>query len=88
MSQHYDGNVVGLWKPLSSIYNGKDEKDSQGIENIPNHLLDGFIDHWLDSNFDCADEVCGTTCKYCRNFWVEKIKPNVVSGGPKAVLKA
>ena len=69
MSEDFDGNVISLWKPLSSIYDGKTELKSKTDIDIPNKKLDGFIDKWMEGNgWECADQMCGTTCDYCARF--------------------
>lgn len=74
MSQHWDGNLLNLWKPLQTIYNGKNEFEQKLPTYIDNKKLDGFLDHWFNQNFECANELCGTTCKYCEKFMNERIK--------------
>lgn len=72
MSEKHDGNLVELWKPLESIYDLN--FDSKNVKFIDNSKLDGFIDHWSKNlNFRCDDELCGTTCTYCHDFY-EKVK--------------
>lgn len=69
MSESYDGNLLELWKPLSSIYDGKTELKSETDVNIPNKKLDGFINKWMDNDgWECENELCGTTCNYCEKF--------------------
>lgn len=69
MSESFDGNLLYLWKQLSSIYDGKDELKSETDVDIPNKKLDGFINKWMDGDgWECADQLCGTTCKYCEEF--------------------
>lgn len=69
MSESYDGNLLELWKPLSSIYDGKTELKSETDVNIPNKKLDGFINKWMNKDgWECENELCGTTCKYCEKF--------------------
>ena len=77
MNEKYEGNLLGLWKPLETIYNGKEESEQELIDNIPNEKLDGFINHWFDKNFECENQMCGTTCTYCRDFYNKKIKGEV-----------
>lgn len=74
MSQSYDGNLLELWKPLETIYNGQAEKDWKLAYDIPNKKLDGFIDHWFNGNgFECENEICGETCNYCRKWWLNNL---------------
>jgi len=69
MSEDFDNNIISLWKPLSSIYDGKTELKSKTDIDIPNKKLDGFIDKWMDGNgWECENELCGTTCHYCLDF--------------------
>ena len=69
MSESYDGNLLGLWKPLSSIYDGKTELKSKTDINIPNKKLDGFINKWMDGNgWECENHECGYSCRYCEQF--------------------
>lgn len=73
MSGSYEGNLLGLWKPLQSIFNGKTEKEVNGqlIDFIDNKKLNGFLDHWFkpEGGFECNDQLCGTTCDYCHDFY-------------------
>ena len=69
MSESYDGNLLGLWKPLSSIYDGKTELKSKTDIDIPNKKLDGFINKWMDGNgCECENHECGYSCRYCEQF--------------------
>lgn len=69
MSQNWEGNLLNLWKPLQTIYNGKNEFEEKLPIYIDNKKLDGFLDHWFDKNFECSNQLCGTTCKYCEDFY-------------------
>ena len=70
MSENFDGNLLELWKPLQTIRDGGDDTKFNHTENIPNKKLDGFLDHWFAGDgFECENELCGTTCKYCENWW-------------------
>ena len=77
MSGSYEGNLLGLWKPLQSIFNGKTEKEVNGqlIDFIDNKKLDGFLDHWFkpEEGFECNDQLCGMTCDYCHQFYQQMI---------------
>nr|DAM31505.1 MAG TPA: putative protease [Ackermannviridae sp.] len=69
MSESYNGNLLGLWKPLSSIYDGKTELKSKTDIDIPNKKLDGFINKWMDGNgWECENHECGYSCRYCEQF--------------------
>lgn len=69
MSETYDGNLLGLWKPLSSIYDGKTELKSKTDIDIPNKKLDGLINKWMDGNgWECENHECGYSCRYCEQF--------------------
>lgn len=70
MSMNYEGNLLGLWKPLETIFNGKNESEENLQDYIDNKSLDGFLDHWFDGEgFECENHLCGTDCKWCRNFY-------------------
>lgn len=72
MEQKYIGNLLELWKPLESI---RDEKmENFSIVNIPAQKLNGFIEHWSKNKFVCAEEVCGETCTYCKDYYNKYIK--------------
>lgn len=74
MSQNWEGNLLNLWKPLQTIYNGNLEFTEDLPIYIDNKKLDGFIDHWMDKNFICSDMLCGTDCTYCKDFFDKHIK--------------
>lgn len=67
LNESYDGNLLGLWKPLESIKDASVE--DVHFYDIPNKSLDGFISHWSQDKFVCDNEVCGQTCKYCEQFY-------------------
>lgn len=49
MSETYDGNLLGLWKPLSSIYDGKTELKSKQILIFQiRNLMDSSISGWME----------------------------------------
>lgn len=74
MSEKFDGNLLALWKPLETITNGVNELDHQHGTYIPCNKLDGFLDHWSKRRtFDCANEVCGTTCVLCEDWYNEHL---------------
>ena len=68
LNESFDGNLIELWKPLESIAENKDEKFT--VHNIPNKQLFGFIDKFTDEEHNCDYEVCGQTCRYCENFYL------------------
>lgn len=69
ITESFDDNLLGLWKPLETIYSSESENSFKQSVNISNKKLDGFIKHWSENpDFDCANEVCGTTCEYCKKF--------------------
>jgi len=74
MSQNWEGNLLNLWKPLQTIYNGNLEFTEDLPIDIPNKKLDGFIDHWLNQNWECSNFLCGKDCTYCQDFFNNKIK--------------
>ena len=59
--------------PMVSFENDKGEFEEEMPIYIDNKKLDGFLDHWFDKNFECANQLCGTTCKYCEDFLNKKI---------------
>ena len=67
LNESYDGNLLGLWKPLESIKDASVE--DVHFYDIRNKSLDGFISHWSQDKFVCDNEVCGQTCKYCEQFY-------------------
>lgn len=69
MSENFDANLLELWKPLETIYNGKKESQHEHQINIPNKKLDGFLDKWFKGDgWECENEMCGVTCDYCKKF--------------------
>ena len=74
MSETWNENLLALWKPLETIQSEESEVKFAHSENIPNSKLNGFISHWTnDLNFDCANEICGETCRYCHDFFDQNI---------------
>lgn len=74
MSETYSGNLLELWKPLETIYNGEKESSHAFEDYIETEKLDGFLDHWMVNNFECENEECGKTCNYCNNWFNEHLK--------------
>lgn len=72
MTENWEGNLLGLWKPLESITHEKDESFTS--YNIPNKALDNFINIWSKSYHDCDNEICGQTCQYCQRWYEEHVK--------------
>lgn len=68
MSEHFDGDLLELWKPLETIQK-KNENENVDYRIIDNNKLDGFINHWVVKGHDCSEEVCGETCNYCNKFY-------------------
>ena len=71
MKGSWEGNSLGLWKPLETIASGESELDHKFQDFIDNKKLDGFLDHWFkpEGGFECNDQLCGTTCTYCHDFY-------------------
>ena len=67
MTEDWNGNLLGLWKPLESITHEKDE--SFTAYNMPNKKLNNFIKHWAEGKADCDNEVCGQTCRFCEKWY-------------------
>lgn len=72
MTENWDGNLLGLWKPLESITHEKDE--SFAAYNLPNKKLANFIKNWAIAKKDCDNEVCGQTCRFCENWYEMQFK--------------
>lgn len=69
MKRHWDGNLLLLWKNLETIVPEISEEDFRPCAKIPNTALNGFMTPWFrDPDKDCANEVCGETCRYCDDF--------------------
>lgn len=69
MSETFDDNLLTLWKPLETIYDGQNELQHKHNINIPNKKLDGFLDKWFKGNgWECENHMCGGDCKYCEEF--------------------
>ena len=77
-SETFEGNLLELWKPLDTIYNGKSEVSYDHVVNIVTSLLDGFLEkRWFrHPGFDCANELCGTTCTYCERYYRRQLSKN------------
>ena len=70
MAESFEGNLLQLWKPLNTIYDGGLELSHNHTEFIDNKKLDGFLNKWFTgSGFECENEMCGVTCTYCHDFW-------------------
>ena len=73
--ERWSGNLLSLWKPLETIANESNELDYQYPIFIDNRKLYTFIDFWFDNlEHDCANELCGYTCKYCNKYFSEHFK--------------
>lgn len=68
MSQHYEGNLLELWKHLETISCNNDLFVPPFV--ILNEKLDGFLEFWFSNKTHrCSNEICGETCTYCDNFY-------------------
>ena len=79
MAESYKGNLLGLWKNLDTIYNGKDEDQTDNEIFVDNSKLDGFLDQWIHNDWRCDEKNCGVAegpnaCNYCNDFWERKMK--------------
>lgn len=73
LSRSWDGNLLQLWKPLETIYNHQNELDQEHNVQIPNKSLNKFVGKWFSGEgFRCEEELCGTTCRYCHDFFHAK----------------
>lgn len=68
LSGSWEDNLLSLWKPLETIYNGENELHHEHSVYIDNKKLDGFLDKWFKEGWECENHLCGTECKYCENF--------------------
>ncbi|QJT71749.1 hypothetical protein TH1_065 [Shewanella phage Thanatos-1] len=70
-SESFEGNLLELWKPLETIYTNESEVSYNHQVNIKTELLDGFLEkRWFKHpDFDCANEICGESCKYCERYY-------------------
>lgn len=77
-SESFEGNLLELWKPLETIYNGESELAHNHTVYLETSLLDGFLHkRWFKHpDFDCANEICGTTCKYCERYYKRQLSKN------------
>jgi len=72
LRRDYTGNLLGLWKPLETIYSEKDElSEHKQRFSIPAEALQTFIDPWLTHKLDCNNKLC-SSCFYCDD-WYEVI---------------
>lgn len=70
MAEEFNDNLLKLWKPLETIYDGGLELSHDHTEYIDNKKLDGFLDKWFKGDgWECENEMCGVTCRYCKDFW-------------------
>lgn len=77
-SEKFEGNLLELWKPLETIYNNESDANYSHTVNIETSLLDGFLKkRWFKHpDFDCANEVCGSTCTYCERYYKRQLSKN------------
>lgn len=77
-SEQFNGNLLELWKPLETIYSGESELEHVHSVYLETSLLDGFLKkRWFrHPDFDCANEICGTTCKYCERYYKRQLSKN------------
>ena len=69
LSGRYEGNLLELWKPLSTIWTGEDELNLDQDMNIDCSKLDNFINMWANQpDFECGRTDCGYTCRYCHDY--------------------
>lgn len=86
MSGTFDGDLLGIWKPLETIQESN-KSESVDYVTVPNKELNGFINHWT-KGFDCSRQVCGATCNYCGQFYeriMTKLKHAAVSTSENGV---
>jgi collagenase-like PrtC family protease len=72
LRERFDGNLLELWKPLETIYSGKEElSEHKQHFDIPAKALDGFLAPWFEGKLDCNTRLC-SNCHYCDD-WYEVI---------------
>jgi collagenase-like PrtC family protease len=75
MKGKWEGNLLGLWKPLETIQSEASEVDFEHEAFIDCAKLDGFLDRWWDNpTFDCSNVECGVQCTYCADFYHDKVE--------------
>lgn len=75
LSGKYEGNLLGLWKQLDTIYSHRSELEDNTSIFIDNRALDNFMDFWFRKKiFRCAEQDCGYECRYCDNFLKKVLK--------------
>lgn len=81
LSRSWDGNLLQLWKPLETIYNHQNELDQEHNVQIPNKSLNKFVGKWFSGEgFRCEEELCGTTCRYCHDYFEKKFSDQELDG--------
>lgn len=71
----WEGNLLGLGKQIETVFAEGDKIIKQQRIYIENKKLEGFVDFWFKHiDFDCAEEVCGETCRYCNEYFDEKVR--------------
>jgi collagenase-like PrtC family protease len=68
MKESYDGNLLDIM-PLIAGSDVKEGGEFAGF-SIDNRKLDGFVDYFMEKTPYCDIE-CGTSCRYCENYWKE-----------------
>ena len=81
LSRSWEGNLLQLWKPLETIYNHQNELDQEHNVQIPNKTLNKFVGKWFSGEgFRCEEELCGTTCRYCHDYFEAKFSDEELEG--------
>jgi collagenase-like PrtC family protease len=81
LSRSWEGNLLQLWKPLETIYNHQNELDQVHNVQIPNKSLNKFVGKWFSGEgFRCEEELCGTTCRYCHDYFEAKFSDQELDG--------
>mgnify|MGYP003395939894 CR=1 FL=1 len=74
MTSKYEGNVLGLWAQLETIWEGEyyqkrifQEKDI--FIDCSSPYFDSFIENWFQKpDFRCSESACGMYCNYCKSI--------------------
>lgn len=77
LAEYYEGNLMKMWKPLETIYSGKDELSEHKYKfDIPTAPMTKFLEPWLTGELDCTTHLC-SECRYCDIFYDQAIRPTL-----------
>jgi len=74
IDKSWKGNLLGLGKQVDTVFSEDGDIEIDQTAYINNKKLNHFLDHWFKNiNFDCENELCGDTCRYCNDFYYSKV---------------